>query len=908
MGSGIRQYVVLMTLTPQSLRRRLPLFISTLLIIVVAAVCWLSYREIEHVLVAATNARLTSATQQLADILGESTHRSDADLRRVADNSGIINLLEHPTNEARNEAHAVLEQERRRNADGYGQSVSGGIVDRNGRVVLFHGAAFPIDPLLLAAANTEPPANQPTGQTYSPQLSTHRVRIGRFSRTDSGVAYAASTPIVDKSGNSIGWLVQYRRVPSAQAIAQIGAIIGPSARLLVGNADGSIWTDFRRIVSGPPGESRRQGPWEYATVDGEREIGVVTTVPNTTWSVWVEIPRSGAVAAGKPFLARIAFIGLIFVIVGTMLASIVSKWVTEPLILVSDAARDIANGDYTRRVSVSRNDELGDLATSFNSMAAQVQAASTDLQVHAIQLQSANAELVASQDRILSSERQFRAVIENSSDMMAILNADGLPRYVSPSQERLLGVPVSELANSPAFSRQHPDDIATVKAAFAEVLTRDGASVRLQFRRRHRNGTWRNTSAVMTNLLNNPDVRGVVVNSQDVTEQVQLEAQLLQSQKMEAVGQLAGGIAHDFNNLLTVVTSCSAMLLADLPEDDPSRSDVNEISDAAVRAAALTRQLLAFSRRQMLEPQLLDLNALIGRLQKMLGRLLPDNVPVTTALGEYVAAVYADPGQIEQVIVNLAVNARDAMPDGGTLIIETSEVDLDSSYCNVNADVAPGRYVMLAVSDTGIGIEAATQSRMFDPFFTTREAGKGTGLGLATVYGIVKQSGGHVAVYSERGIGTTFKIYLPRARSSQNTDGSSMPCDAVRRGTEFVLLVEDDAQVRAAARRVLDRAGYEVLEARSGPEAIALCEERKPRIDLVLTDMVMPNMSGRELATAIRARYPHAAVAFMSGYTEDATLRKGGLSDGTVFIHKPFTPEGLTKKLRQALDMVAVTT
>src|SRR5665213_4450094 len=323
MGSGIRQYVVLMTLTPQSLRRRLPLFISTLLIIVVAAVCWLSYREIEHVLVAATNARLTSATQQLADILGESTHRSDADLRRVADNSGIINLLEHPTNEARNEAHAVLEQERRRNADGYGQSVSGGIVDRNGRVVLFHGAAFPIDPLLLAAANTEPPANQPTGQTYSPQLSTHRVRIGRFSRTDSGVAYAASTPIVDKSGNSIGWLVQYRRVPSAQAIAQIGAIIGPSARLLVGNADGSIWTDFRRIVSGPPGESRRQGPWEYATVDGEREIGVVTTVPNTTWSVWVEIPRSGAVAAGKPFLARIAFIGLIFVIVGTMLASIV---------------------------------------------------------------------------------------------------------------------------------------------------------------------------------------------------------------------------------------------------------------------------------------------------------------------------------------------------------------------------------------------------------------------------------------------------------------------------------------------------------------------------------------------------------------------------------------------------------
>jgi two-component system cell cycle sensor histidine kinase/response regulator CckA len=383
------------------------------------------------------------------------------------------------------------------------------------------------------------------------------------------------------------------------------------------------------------------------------------------------------------------------------------------------------------------------------------------------------------------------------------------------------------------------------------------------------------------------------------------EDRLRQGQKMEAVGRLAGGIAHDFNNVLTAIRSYSEFLLEDLSAGDPHRDDVDEISKAANRAAALVRQLLAFSRQQVLQPRALDLNATVGDLAPMLGRLLGSNVRLETRLASPLGVVFADPGQFEQVLVNLAVNARDAMPNGGALTVETTNVQLDEGHTSNGVTLAPGAYVLLAVSDTGVGMDSETQAQVFDPFFTTKEVGQGTGLGLATVYGIVKQSGGHVWVYSELGQGTTFKIYLPRvdAAIDHAEPERDVTLDSdLAWGTATVLLVEDDSAVRAAARRALLRAGFMLLEATDGVEALALCTAiGGPTIDLVVTDLVMPEMGGLELGEELRTRRPGIRILYMSGYTRDAMRRQRVLRPGAAFLEKPFTPQAFVRSVRAAL-------
>ena len=379
------------------------------------------------------------------------------------------------------------------------------------------------------------------------------------------------------------------------------------------------------------------------------------------------------------------------------------------------------------------------------------------------------------------------------------------------------------------------------------------------------------------------------------------EAQLLHAQKMEAIGLLAGSVAHDFNNLLSVIMSYSALLLADLKPLDPMHGDLQEIHNASQRAADLTQQLLAFSRQQVLEPRLVALDAIVQGMDKMLRRLLSADIELVTRLRNDTWQVLVDPGKIEQVIMNLAINARDAMPDGGKLIVETGNADLEENYSLEHFGVAPGAYAMLAVSDTGIGMDRATQSRIFEPFFTTKERGKGTGLGLSTVFGIVQQSGGTVWVYSEPGKGTTFKIYLPRARSTQRTSAPP-PLPELARGNETILLAEDEDQVRNAARDILERFGYHVLDARNAGEALLICEKHRGTIHLLLTDVVMPQMSGRELVLRLTTVRPEMRVLFMSGYTEKAGLHHGILESGIAYLQKPFTPETLSRRVRQVLD------
>ncbi len=393
----------------------------------------------------------------------------------------------------------------------------------------------------------------------------------------------------------------------------------------------------------------------------------------------------------------------------------------------------------------------------------------------------------------------------------------------------------------------------------------------------------------------------------DVTERVRLEEQVRQSQKMEAIGQLAGGIAHDFNNLVTIINGYSEILLRGVPAADPRNKHLTLIHHAGERAATLTRQLLTFSRKQAVTPVVLDIAEVAANLEKMLRRVLGEDIDLVTTLQPGVGFIKADAGQVEQVIMNLAVNARDAMPQGGSLVIEAatcrpgSFVLTAQAAAQIQTDIRDS-YVVLTVTDTGHGMDAATQAHIFEPFFTTKEVGKGTGLGLATVYGIVKQSGGHIAVESEPGKGTTFRVYFPRVEKVSPTSKSDPGPTKLPQGQETILLVEDEEGVREFARHVLDEAGYRVLEARDGPEARRVSEAHQGPIHLLVTDVVMPQMSGRQVAEALGAQRPTLKVLYLSGYTDDAVMRHGIREAEVAFLPKPFTPSILAQKVREVLD------
>ena len=390
--------------------------------------------------------------------------------------------------------------------------------------------------------------------------------------------------------------------------------------------------------------------------------------------------------------------------------------------------------------------------------------------------------------------------------------------------------------------------------------------------------------------------------AEDITERRELESQLRQAQKMEAIGQLASGVAHDFNNLLAAILGSAEILLEELPEGGASRDDAAEIRGAALRAADLTRQLLAFGRKQALAPQLLSLNELIERMEKLLRRTLGEEVELRTVLSPSLGAARADPTQLEQVIVNLAVNARDAMAKGGKLTVETANVELDGAYVARHPLVLPGSYVMMAVSDTGAGMSAEVQARIFEPFFTTKPRDKGTGLGLATVYGIVKQSGGFVWVYSEPGTGTVFKVYLPRVAGSAGQPAPAAPEGKLLGGSETLLVAEDQVEVRKYTRKLLEARGYAVLSAASGPEALELAAGHHGPIHALVTDVIMPGMTGRELAVELVKERPRTRVLYLSGYADESIVHHGVLEPGVAFLQKPFTADALARKLRALLD------
>src|SRR5437016_554922 len=510
-------------------------------------------------------------------------------------------------------------------------------------------------------------------------------------------------------------------------------------------------------------------------------------------------------------------------------------------------------------------------------------------------------ERLRAEQALRNSEQSYRSLVDGVRDVIFALSPGGEVTSLNPAFEEMTGFPPAEWVGRPFEAFVHPDDVPLALDLFGRVLQGEPRPT-IQFRILTRAGTYRVAEFSATAQLRDGRLTGILGIGRDVTERLGLEQQLRQAQKMEAVGRLAGGIAHDFNNILTAITGHADLLLEDLGHHDPRRTDVDEIRRSAERAAGLTRQLLAFSRQQVLQPKVVDLNALVLDMDKLLRRLIGEDVELATVLDPTLGHVTADPGQLEQVIVNLAVNARDAMPQGGKLTLETCNIDLDSSYTLEHSLVKPGPYVQLTVSDSGIGMDEETQAHAFEPFFTTKPRGQGTGLGLAMVYGTVKQSGGFIWVYSEPGQGATFKIYLPRVDAPVESMAPPAPVERPPRGSETVLLAEDEPAVRAIAQQALERQGYTVLAAPSGADALALAAQHGATIHLLLTDVVMPGMSGRDLADRLTAPRPGIRVLSISGYTDNAIVRHGMLEPGLAYLQKPFRPDALVRKVRDVLD------
>jgi two-component system cell cycle sensor histidine kinase/response regulator CckA len=507
-------------------------------------------------------------------------------------------------------------------------------------------------------------------------------------------------------------------------------------------------------------------------------------------------------------------------------------------------------------------------------------------------------------DRALAAaEERMRFALEASRvGIWEVDGATGAARW-SEIMEALHGIPAGTFRGTfEAFiDRVHPEDRQPVREGIESAIRKQTDSHTI-YRTTWPDGSLHWISSVGRSLHSEggATLRATGIGM-DVTEYHVLEEQYRQSQKIEAIGQLAGGVAHDFNNILTAIQGFSELLCEELGPDSPHQADLGEIKRAADRAATLTRQLLAFSRRQIVEPRVFDLRDSLTAMEALLRPLIGENVTVVVTTAPDVGPVTADPGQIEQVILNLALNARDAMPQGGSLLMELANVELDESYVRQHVGAVPGQYVMLAVSDTGAGMDAETREHIFEPFFTTKERGKGTGLGLSTVFGIVKQSGGCIGVYSELGSGSTFKVYLPRANAPADAP-VDRPMPESLDGSEVVLVVEDEKMLRDLVQKVLERHGYQVLMSATPHEALDVSRKRPEPIQLLLADVVLPQMSGTVLAESIMAERPSIRVLFMSGYTENTIVHRGVLDSQMPFIHKPFMPEALLRKIKDVLN------
>jgi PAS domain S-box-containing protein len=587
------------------------------------------------------------------------------------------------------------------------------------------------------------------------------------------------------------------------------------------------------------------------------------------------------------FLVLLASLAVAF-----LLSTRLQRVISGPIRELADTALSVSSREnYSIRARKRGEDEIGLLIHQFNSMLDRIQEGDTALQ-------EAHNEL---ENRVAERTSYLNALIENSPLAIMVLDSGQKVQLCNPAFENLFQCVPQEEIGKPVSSL-FPNEKILPEASAASGAISHEAPASVTTRRKRKDGSYVDVELHLVPLTVNGRVLGSLGIYQDVTERRVLERQLRMAQKMEAVGRLSGGIAHDFNNLLGVIIGYIQLIKRNLTPEERSHEYAEEIEKASQRAVSLTRQLLAFSRQQVLEPLILNLNTLVTEMEKMLPRLIGEDIHLNLMLDPAIGQVKADPGQIEQVVMNLAVNARDAMPDGGKLTIQTANVDLDLAFAREHPGSVPGQYIMLAVTDTGTGMDPETQAQIFEPFYTTKGRDKGTGLGLATVYGVVKQSSGYIAVESEKGKGSLFKIYLPRSEQPVAAPSKSAGAPLTIRGTETILLVEDAEPLRKLAQMFLRDNGYQVLTAADGAEALETAAQHPGPIHLLLTDVVMPGINGRVLAERLAPRYPAMKVLYMSGYTDSFIAGHGVLEAGTHLLHKPFTGEVLVRKVRELLD------
>ncbi len=847
------------------------------------AAAWFEVRRSAH---AAAGERLEEVTEQLSGLLSAATGQLRGRIRVLAANGMIGRHLRERDARSADSVMALFREME-------GASVMTlELWDSDGRVVLRTrddvaeaSSAETNDLLQLVAAEDTTDAIGPLGIPDS--TLTARV-IGRV-----GPATAPA-----------GYVVEWLRVAETPATRrQLSELVGSNARVLLANTSGDLWSDMQvRMPSPPVPLASMSGVVTYDRPELGQQIALARPIPGTPWVVAVEFPRPAVLASSRATLQRLIPIAVVLTALGSLLAWLMSRGITRPISALANAATAISAGDYSPRVPAGRTDELGVLERAFNSMAETVSASRLQLEDHA-------KELEGRADALANVTAELDAALGGAPVAFAFHDLALRYRRVNSRLAAIHGITAESHVGrtlhdvtpglAPTIESYLRRVLETGEAVFDVELT--GATSIEPATERHWLASFYPIRAREGRLL------GLGYVMMDLTDYKSLEKQLLHAQKMEAIGRLAGGVAHDFNNSLTAITNFTHFAIDELPVGSPPRADMEQVLQAAARATELTRQLLAFSRQQVLQPQILDLREVVRDIEPMLQRIIGEDIDLRTSLEPSNWTVKADRGQIEQVILNLVVNARDAMPGGGVITIGTSMAHLSEEYVHEgHPDASPGPHVTLSVSDTGSGMDAATRSRIFEPFFSTKAPGHGTGLGLAMVYGVVRQSGGSIWVYSEPDHGTSFKIYLPRHTGSQ---AAGEPAEAdpphVQPSPGVILVVEDEDPVRLAARRTLEQHGHTVIEAADGHSALEIVRESALAVDLVITDLVMPGMGGRELVNHLRATGQEPRVLFMSGYTMDAANRQSLLAESEAFLEKPFTPERLVRKVTAVLSQAA---
>lgn len=849
----------------RSLERQLPLAAVTLLLAIAAPLTLVSYHEVREQAVSAAQERLARTTQQFAQSLEQTASRSQDAMSRLASDTALRTLLRPGDAGDRAIVSARL---------------LATLSPRDSEVVV---SVWDREATTEMASSTRGSVARWAG----PPEQVERVSTTDIHAVDdTTLYYSIVAPVLEAKGETIGYVQRRTRLRmNPSTLQSIRTMIDPTATVLIVGRNGQ-WTDLRRVVPAPLAAADTSEMLNYHRAGLARQ-GIARAVPGTPWILVSDLPVNTVLRPIRGFLGRVGLIALVLVLTATLAASALGRRITRPLGELRDASAALAAGEYDRRVKPSGHPEIGRLAEAFNGMAAE-----TDRQIHALQ----------------ESEERFRSLATATAQIVWWTDAGGEVVDQLPTWQAFTGQRFPEVRGSGWTAALHPEDATGVLGAWERAVAARSL-FEIDCRIRRYDGEYR--SFVMRGvpmLQLDGTLRAWVGTCTDVTQRREAEeslrrkeAELRQAQRLDAIGRLAGGIAHDFNNLLTTIIGPAELAREQLPAGHPVLADLDDIYGAALRATELTKHLLAFCRQQVRNPVALDANKVVESAVRLLERLIGESIELELSLDPSGAVISVDPTQLEQVILNLTINARDAMPAGGRLTLRTAVEEIGADWTGRSAHVPPGRYVVLSVADTGIGMDEETRTHMFEPFFTTKEPGKGTGLGLATVYGIVRQSEGHLDVSSAPGQGTVVRIYLPEAEPEFSFGAPASGQYAVG-GTETVLLAEDEPRLLAIGVRILGQLGYTVLPASSGPEALAVARRHAGPIDLLVSDVVMPGMNGLELWSQLKMEQPALPALFMSGWATDAVVRHGILDGQVPFLQKPFTPDGIGRKVREVID------